>query len=56
MPLTIDRVAVSMDVVSDEPGSSSSRPLTDVELRDRLRPVVLEILNAELERLRREQG
>lgn len=56
MPLRIDRVAVSMDIVTDQPERESSRPLTDLELRDRLRPVVLEIINAELERLRREQG
>jgi hypothetical protein len=56
VPLSIDRVAVSMDIVADEPERDGSRPLTDLELRQRLRPVVLEIINAELERLRREQG
>ena len=56
MALTVDRVAVSMVIAADEPGRTSARPLTDAELRERLRPIVLEILAAEIERLRREQG
>jgi hypothetical protein len=55
VPLTIDRAAVSMDI-ADESRAAPAQPLTDAELRARLRPIVLEILSAEIERLRREQG
>lgn len=56
MTLHVDRVAVSMDIAADEGTSSPGRPLTDADLRERLRPLVLEILSSEIERLRREQG
>jgi hypothetical protein len=58
LALTIDNVAIAMDVAASgaEPGRPSAQPLTDAELRNRLRPIVLEILAAEIDRLRREQG
>ena len=63
MPLRIDRVETEMDVLPASgpaptpagglgPGSAGS----DLLLRERLRPIVLEILHDELERLRRKQG
>jgi hypothetical protein len=56
VPLTIDRAAVSLDLGANEPRRPAAQPLTDAELRARLRPIVLEILSAEIARLRREQG
>ena len=57
MALSVDRVAVAMDIAPEAPGRAGpAPPPTDAALRERLRPIVLEILAAELERLRREQG
>jgi len=56
MALSIERVAVNMDVAPDESRREASRPLTDADLRERLRPIVLEILSTEIDKLRREQG
>lgn len=52
MPLDVDRLSLTMDVGSD----SRRQPMSDADLRERLRPVVIEILNTELERLRRQHG
>ena len=56
MALKVDRVDVAMDITPDESPAPASRPLTDADLRGRLRPLVLEILAAEIDRVRREQG
>lgn len=53
MPLDVDRVSLTMDMGGD---AARRRPMSDAELRERLRPVVIEILSTELERLRRQQG
>ena len=57
MPLTIDRVETRMDAApADETrgrGASDVLQGSDAELLDRLRPLVLRILEEELERLRK---
>lgn len=53
MPLDVDRVSLTMDVAG---GATRRQPMTDAELRERLRPVVMDILSTELERLRRQHG
>ena len=59
MPLHIDRVDTDLEVVPERSPSESSTdaaPGAEVsELRERLRPIVLEILEEELERIRRER-
>jgi hypothetical protein len=55
MPLDVDRVSLTMELGGADPRRPGSA-LTDAELRERLRPVVVDILNTELERLRRQQG
>jgi hypothetical protein len=60
MPLRIDRVDTELEVT--QPGRLPTRPEpaalsgSDTELLERLRPIVLRILEEELERLRRERG
>lgn len=60
MPLRIDRVDTELEVT--HPGNPPGRPEpavlsgSDAELLERLRPIVLRILEEELERLRREHG
>lgn len=60
MPLTIDRVETQLDVApaGETRGRSASDLLqgSDSELLDRLRPIVLRIIEEELDRLRREHG
>jgi hypothetical protein len=64
MPLQIDRVETEMDVLpagergAAGPGARGQTGWagTDAALKERLRRIVLEILNEELERLRRRQG
>jgi hypothetical protein len=67
MPLHIDRVETEMDVLPGGGEGGAAGPgdrgglvpgLTgpDSAFKERLRPLVLEILNEELERLRRRQG
>jgi hypothetical protein len=64
MPLRIDRVEMEMDVQPspgspaspDSAGLQAALPAQDQALSERLRPIVLSILNDELRRLRRQQG
>ncbi len=67
MPLHISRVEAELDVMpssggvagratSGEGRSASDLPSSDRALKERLRPIVVEILSEELERLRRRQG
>jgi hypothetical protein len=60
MPLHIDHVDTELEVTrtSSQPGRPESGALSgsDVELLERLRPLVLRILEEELERLRREHA
>jgi hypothetical protein len=60
MPLHIDRVDTEMDVVpSDRSHGGGTAGLlegSESELLERLRPLVLRILEDELDRLRREIG
>ena len=60
MPLHIDRVETEMEVTTDRTRHRNRRSWeflgSEEEIRDRLRPLVLEILEEELERLRRELG
>lgn len=59
MPLHIDRVDAEMNVTDAQPGTAQAvGPLTGgrEELRERLRPIVLDILEEELRRIAREQG
>ncbi len=60
MPLHIDRVETEVDLTRSTPpgaaGKSRAPGGSDEELREWLRPLVLEILEEELERLRRELG
>lgn len=60
MSVHIDRVETQMDVLPT--GSSASADglgglaMNEAALKERLRPIVLQILQEELERLRRKQG
>ena len=67
MPLHIERVETEIDLAGSEATSRASAnggrnglaahmSARDAELKERLRPLVLEILEEELERLRRQQG
>lgn len=59
MPLHIDRVETEVDVLpAGEPNTAGPAGLTGTvaALKEKLRSIVLEILNEELERLRRKQG
>jgi hypothetical protein len=60
MPVHIDRVETEMDVLpAAAAGPGGGPPLpggADAALKERLRPIVLEILQEELDRLRRKQG
>lgn len=60
MPLQINRVDAEVDVLPTEPGGGGRPPVAggpgDRALKERLRPIVLEILDEELERLRRRLG
>lgn len=58
MPLTIDRVSLDLKVGEEVPRTTAATETArdDDRLREVLRPVVLQILTDELERLRREQG
>jgi hypothetical protein len=64
MPLHIDRVQTEMDIVPSGRGTdgtagglaSRGGAAADMELKERLRPLVLEILREELDKLRRQQG
>ncbi len=61
MPVRIDRVETEMDVRPDSSSPPGGAPaggglaqMSDSELSERLRPIVLEIVEGELQRLRRE--
>ena len=60
MPLRIERVETELDMTGGQKGGASAgggpADETDKQLKERLRPLVLEILRDELERLRRRQG
>lgn len=60
MPLHIDRVDTEMDVVPADRarggGATGVLEGSESELLERLRPLVLRILEEELDRLRRERG
>jgi hypothetical protein len=60
MPVYIDRVETEMDVLPAAAAATGGGPAApggaDAALKERLRPVVLEILQEELDRLRRKQG
>jgi hypothetical protein len=61
VPLRIDRVETDMQLTGGPTGGGSASAggpadETDRQLKERLRPLVLEILRDELERLRRRQG
>lgn len=60
MPLHIDRVDTEMDVVSPDRarggGEAGVLEGSESQLLERLRPLVLRILEEELDRLRREHG
>jgi hypothetical protein len=56
MTVEINRVETEIDVTPPAPAASVPAAPADAGLKERLRPVVLEILREELERLRRRQG
>ncbi len=66
MPLHIDRVQSELDIMPDPtaphpttqmPGGIDGRSQSsDAMLKERLRPIVMEILQEELEMIRRQQG
>lgn len=59
MPLHIGRVETDLDVTPSAGTavpSAAPDPAADAALRDRLRPLVIEILRDELDRIRRTQG
>jgi hypothetical protein len=57
MPMHIGRVETELDVRPAAAGERKAPPAgADADLKERLRPVVLQILQEELERLRRQQG
>jgi hypothetical protein len=59
MPVQIDRVDTEIDVLPPAAAGGGSPPLpgaTDAALKERLRPIVMQILQEELDRLRRQQG
>lgn len=61
MPLHIDRVDTELDVTPADHtrrrrGAGDMFEGTETELLERLRPLVLQILEEELDRLRRERG
>ncbi|MBV8136016.1 MAG: hypothetical protein JO121_10355 [Deltaproteobacteria bacterium] len=72
MPLRIDRVDTEIEILRKDAGSSASGASASLgsgggsetlaavrgraELREKLRPIVMEILNDELERIKRKVG
>jgi hypothetical protein len=56
MALNVDQVSVTLDTVGQHGSRGSAPPQTPEQLREQLRPIVLEILESELDRLRREMG
>jgi hypothetical protein len=59
MPVQIDRVETEIDVLPAAAGAGGGGQLpgaTDAALKERLRPIVMQILQEELDRLRRQQG
>jgi hypothetical protein len=59
MPLQIDRVNTQVDVLpsgQDTETVSAYASATDTELLERLRPLVIEIMEEQMDRLRREAG
>ena len=59
MTLHIDQVETQMEVLGDSGGGEAARgdfSVSDAVLRERMRPIVLEILEEEIQRLRREAG
>lgn len=62
MPLHIDQVDTEMDILASEnpydkqPAESRMVGLADPQLREYLRPLVLEVLEEELQRLQRHLG
>lgn len=61
MPFHIDRVEAELDLLPGAAGEAPSaeapaRPGRDLALRERLRPLVLEIIRDELGRLQRRHG
>ncbi|MCG6970893.1 MAG: hypothetical protein LJE85_14090 [Gammaproteobacteria bacterium] len=59
MPLQIDRVNTQVDVLpSGQDGDTMNAytSVTDTELLERLRPLVIEIMEEQMDRLRREAG
>lgn len=55
MALSIDRVAVTMDVASTREGSGSP-PRSEEAQREMIRGIVIDVLRTELERVMREVG
>lgn len=60
MALVIDRVEADMELMPEAGAGGEGRAVagreSDAELVERLRPLIIEILERELARLRREQG
>lgn len=66
MPLHIDRVQTEMEISPDAvasrdnaktvPGLDGRSQASDAVLKERLRPIVIEIIQEELDKLRRQQG
>lgn len=59
MALQIDRVDTQMEILSERGGGDTARGdfnVPDAALRERLRPMVIDILEEEIQRLRREAG
>lgn len=61
MPIRIDEVHADLDLTGRQAGGGNAgaggpADETDRQLKERLRPLVMEILRDELDRLRRRQG
>lgn len=66
MPLHIDRVQTELEISPDAVASQGNAravgdlygrsQASDAELKERLRPIVIQIIEEELDKLRRQQG
>lgn len=60
MTLHVRHAQVTMDILPPRPGDTgagtANQPLDERTLRERLRPLVLEILQQEMDQMRRQHG
>jgi len=56
MPVQIEELETRVEIQPERPAPAGLAGLSDSALRERLRPIVLEILHEEIERARRQGG